>query len=405
NILITIGDALMPTLKLFNSLLQDVLKSHIDWGSWIQSFMTNLVPIIITAIGMVGDAWNGWIMIIKLIEIAVNGVGAVILDVWEKVSDKLQGMSNVAVRGLQSLLAIASTIVPALGALPPLELIKITPPDKIEAKKQEFIKSWQTAHDELDKLAKQDKFSDTLQKNYEDWLSKKSAADKEDLAAYDKEYLAEIDKIGEAIQKKIVDPMLLVRNQGETLINQLFSKEFPGEEDPSKAKSAGKTGLSALGLGSLQDSGVKQAQQIQNELKLYQSKLDQLKKYDDEELQLSQSTKDKLLALEKKYNDDLSALQMAQAQVAFQNTSKMFDSLATVAEQFGGKQGAFYQAMFAMSKAFAIADATVKIAQGIADASAMPFPANLAAMASVAAATASIVSSISAVTLNLTGKA
>lgn len=73
------------------------------------------------------------------------------------------------------------------------------------------------------------------------------------------------------------------------------------------------------------------------------------------------------------------------------------DSLASIAADTAGKQSGFYKTMFAMSKAFAIADASVKIAQGIAAAAANPWPTNLAAMASVAAATASIVSNIMAV--------
>jgi hypothetical protein len=51
--------------------------------------------------------------------------------------------------------------------------------------------------------------------------------------------------------------------------------------------------------------------------------------------------------------------------------------------------------MFAVSKGFAIAESIIKIQQGIANAAALPFPANIPAMATVAASTASIVSTIS----------
>jgi len=60
--------------------------------------------------------------------------------------------------------------------------------------------------------------------------------------------------------------------------------------------------------------------------------------------------------------------------------------------------------MFVASKAFAIAEAIIKIQQGIASAAALPWPTNLAAIASVVAATASIVSTISSVKLTLDGK-
>jgi len=52
------------------------------------------------------------------------------------------------------------------------------------------------------------------------------------------------------------------------------------------------------------------------------------------------------------------------------------------------------RALFAASKAFAIAESIVKIQQGLANASALPFPANIGAMATVAANTASIVGTI-----------
>ncbi|PSW53066.1 hypothetical protein C0W50_19855, partial [Photobacterium leiognathi subsp. mandapamensis] len=66
-----------------------------------------------------------------------------------------------------------------------------------------------------------------------------------------------------------------------------------------------------------------------------------------------------------------------------------------IAKTFAGKQSGIYKAMFAASKAFAIAESIIKIQQGIANAASLPFPANIPAMATVAASTMSIVSTIS----------
>ncbi|MGQ1216397.1 hypothetical protein ACT4Z6_17760 [Acinetobacter baumannii] len=76
-----------------------------------------------------------------------------------------------------------------------------------------------------------------------------------------------------------------------------------------------------------------------------------------------------------------------------QITGSMVDMLETA----GDKQSGIYKAMFAANKAFAIAQSLVAIQQGVAQAAANPFPYNLAAMASVAAATASIVANIKSV--------
>lgn len=72
-------------------------------------------------------------------------------------------------------------------------------------------------------------------------------------------------------------------------------------------------------------------------------------------------------------------------------------SMVGMLEAAGDKQSAIYKAMFTANKAFAIAQSLVSIQQGIAQASANPFPYNLAAMASVAASTASIVANIQSV--------
>lgn len=81
-------------------------------------------------------------------------------------------------------------------------------------------------------------------------------------------------------------------------------------------------------------------------------------------------------------------------QQQLQGASQLFDSLAGMTLVFASKQSTAYRAMFAASKAFAIAEAVVKIQQGIAQASALPFPVNLGAMATVAASTAGIVTTI-----------
>lgn len=79
-------------------------------------------------------------------------------------------------------------------------------------------------------------------------------------------------------------------------------------------------------------------------------------------------------------------------------TQSLFDSTADIMRTGIGEQSAIYKVAFAASKAFAIADSMVKIQQAIASgAVSAPYPANIIAMASIAAQTASIVSNIQAV--------
>lgn len=100
-------------------------------------------------------------------------------------------------------------------------------------------------------------------------------------------------------------------------------------------------------------------------------------------------------ALNRSYNEEIAKQEAAANSARLQAGAQLFDGLAGIAGTFAGEQSGIYKALFAASKAFAIADAIIKIQQGIANAAALPFPANLAAMGTVAAATGSIVSTIS----------
>ena len=97
-----------------------------------------------------------------------------------------------------------------------------------------------------------------------------------------------------------------------------------------------------------------------------------------------------LTDIEKKEAQARKAAQVAQ----LRNYSELFGSMADVAGAFAGEQSGIFKGMFAVSKAFAIAESIIKIQQGLANAASLPFPTNIPAMASVAANTASIVSTI-----------
>ncbi|MDO0888518.1 tape measure protein [Acinetobacter pittii] len=100
--------------------------------------------------------------------------------------------------------------------------------------------------------------------------------------------------------------------------------------------------------------------------------------------------KKKLLDIEERYQRAKLDLQMSYGQQITGSVADMFKTM-------GGEQSKAYKIMFAAEKAFAIARSIMAIQTGIAEAAANPFPYNLAAMASVAAETASIVGNIQSV--------
>lgn len=113
---------------------------------------------------------------------------------------------------------------------------------------------------------------------------------------------------------------------------------------------------------------------------------------DLENTQLYQDAKTAIETQAAKARED-AAYTALQNQVS--SASSAFGSIADITRNFAGEQSGIYRAMFAVSKGFAIAESIVKIQQGIANAAALPFPANIPAMATVAASTANIVSTIS----------
>lgn len=82
---------------------------------------------------------------------------------------------------------------------------------------------------------------------------------------------------------------------------------------------------------------------------------------------------------------------------------EMFEGLSSLTKSFAGEQAGAYRALFAISKAFAIADATVKLHAAIMTAANAPPPLNFAQMAAVAAAGSSLISSIQSATLSFEG--
>lgn len=98
--------------------------------------------------------------------------------------------------------------------------------------------------------------------------------------------------------------------------------------------------------------------------------------------------------------ENLAQIDRARKEVSLNAISDMAGSMTGIMKDMFGEQSRLYKAAFAAEKAVAIARSIMAIQTGIAQAAALPFPANLPAIASVIAATASIVSNIQAVALN-----
>lgn len=128
-----------------------------------------------------------------------------------------------------------------------------------------------------------------------------------------------------------------------------------------------------------------------------QAKLAKLQEYQDAQLlneQAFQTARNQII--------DAAAMERQQIETArnamiLGASADFFGGMADLTGAFAGEQSGAYKALFAISKGFAIANAALQLQTAIANASALPFPANLGAIGQAVALGGQIASSIAGV--------
>jgi len=135
-----------------------------------------------------------------------------------------------------------------------------------------------------------------------------------------------------------------------------------------------------------------------------QQKLATVAKYQALDVQNTQLYEDTKTAIQARASAEREKILLDESNKQAMQTSQLigiaassFDSLASVIAASGGKTSAAYKAIFAISKGFSIAQASLNMMTAVSNALALPFPANIPAMASAAAAGAQIASTISGI--------
>lgn len=131
----------------------------------------------------------------------------------------------------------------------------------------------------------------------------------------------------------------------------------------------------------------------------YSTQLEMLASFREQRTGLTEQWDAREREIKQQHEDELARIEQARQTAQLAAAESVFGNIADVTKQFAGEQSGIYQAMFAAQKAAAIAQSLIAIQQGIAMAAANPWPANLAAMASVAAATGGLVSNIASVAM------
>ncbi len=147
-------------------------------------------------------------------------------------------------------------------------------------------------------------------------------------------------------------------------------------------------------------SQLTQLEQQSKELQAwYQSNLSALSEYRQQRSDLNAQWDDQELQLRKKQAQAEKNIELQKNQIVNSAIESSLGSMVDITRTAFGEKSAIYKTAFIADKAYAIAQSILAIQTGIAQAAANPFPYNLVAMASVAAATASIVSNIQSVAL------
>ena len=127
---------------------------------------------------------------------------------------------------------------------------------------------------------------------------------------------------------------------------------------------------------------------VQGELNPYQSQGDQVNQQEAQRLTVIQQAREQDLINEQQYQDMKTQIQQAGEQarmnlananysLLLQSSADFLGQMAAGLAQSKGEQSNAYKAMFALSKAFSIAQASINLWTAVSQAMALPFPANI----------------------------
>lgn len=147
---------------------------------------------------------------------------------------------------------------------------------------------------------------------------------------------------------------------------------------------------------------------VQGEINPFQASIDQSSQQEAQRLAIAQQARDADLLSEQEYQDMKTQIQQAGEQqrtnlsnanysLLLQSSADFLGQMADGLTQSKGEQSSAYKAMFALSKAFSIAQASINLWTAVSQAMALPFPANIPMIAQALAYGTSVLGSIQAV--------
>jgi len=225
------------------------------------------------------------------------------------------------------------------------------------------------------------------------------------MARLDSEHAKELAKLQEAKGSELEEVRRSLLSEEEA-IKESYDRRLQIVLDNTAEGSAMREELAAK-LQTEYDSQLKQMEEAKQRERdsLYNGLLTEeemiFQSYENRKAQILESTAvteaerlDLMKRLEEQYSNEMAAMEQKRTQTQLAGASALFDGLAGLAKAYGGEQSKTYKALFAVSKAFSVAQSAMSIATGVAKAQELGFPANLSEMARVATTGASILAQI-----------
>lgn len=426
DMLLSIGEGLMPAMKELNEMLQELTRSNSSANESLKESASIIGGALVAVAKSVGFLWNQLkdflkflsVGILSLVEMMIKASRAIAQGVATVVNTMVEGILlgiNLVIGEINTAIAKLPQWVKDKTGLSQMGMLKIPFTLKFDSSvSDEWLATLKGAKEEI---------RDSLVKTWED-----AAEAVKKPAEEINEHLKKAGEAGAEGMKKVEDgakgamtQLIIADTAAKALALQMDKlTKITGIKSPMEEMGLTRQDLKDLGVSertakSMEiprmpptlmgtDPATQQAMQTQLEISAAQDKLKILQEIGENDVKLNQEVLDRKQAAIEAYNQKLKQLHQAQALVIVSASQEMFDSLGNAVAGFAGKQSNAYKAMFAASKAFAIAESIIKIQQGIANAAALPWPANLAAIASVVTATANIVSTIQSIKLELDGK-
>ena len=386
DLLITIGEGLRPALDQLNEMLrQTTALNSASNESWKET-ATIVGTVLVGAVKGAVMIWEGLRNVANLVAqlwlFNVEHIVRGFLGGIRLMETALNGFVDLFTTGLN---VIIDRINDAISLLP--DTIK----DALDLKPFEHFAA--------------SKIEMPFQDSLEEWVETLRLARQE----LDERLVKSVVGAAKTVEPAIEVITLSIKEMGATVGGEIQKVEQQANKVKRLLDSmSAEAKLKEIGLPEQRFMGIDpligQSMDVNKEIEQAATRLAALEELGRKEVLLTEEVQKKKAEAVLQYTKRLKELQQAQSVLIVQSAQNAFNELATAACNFAGEQSDVYKAMFVASKAFAIAEAIIKIQQGIASAAALPWPTNLAAIASVVAATASIVSTISSVKLTLDGK-